>query len=167
MSCSIRTILYATDLQPDAARACELVVHLASALHAEVHVVHVIEPTFPQSDVLELDLNAAPDIRREVSEEVRSRLAQVRDGWGRPEGLVVPFQHIRVLVGVATDTILLEAERVGADMLIVGTHQRGLLGRLLHGSTARSVLTHSPIPVLVVPLGTDDATFPRGARERP
>lgn len=42
------------------------------------------------------------------------------------------------------------AREIGADLLVVGTHSRGIAGRLLLGSTAAYVLRHSTIPVLVV-----------------
>lgn len=152
MSCEIKTVLYATDLEPESAKACELVMHLAAALGARVHVVHVVEPTFPQAGVLNLGLHADSELAGEIYQEIHTRLAHMRDVWGRPGALEVPLDQIRVLIGVTTDTILLEAESVGADMLVLGTHQRGILGRLLHGSVATAILTKSPIPVLVVPL---------------
>lgn len=166
MSCEVKTILYATDLEPESAKACELVMHLAATLGTRVHVVHVIEPTFPQSGVLNLSLHADSELADEVYEKIRTRLAHMRDVWGRPGALEVPLDQIRVLIGVTTDTILLEAESVGADMLVLGTHQRGVLGQLLHGSVAKAILTKTPIPVLVVPLGDHTENHPRAPREK-
>jgi hypothetical protein len=45
---------------------------------------------------------------------------------------------------------LFEAERWGADLVLVGSHDRALGGRLLHGSVSRSVERHAPCKVEVV-----------------
>jgi nucleotide-binding universal stress UspA family protein len=42
------------------------------------------------------------------------------------------------------------ATEVGADLVIMGTHGRGALGRALLGSTANAVVRSSPVPVLTV-----------------
>ena len=65
--------------------------------------------------------------------------------------------------GIEVETVLLEgsdervaeliarrAEEAGVDMVILGTHGRRGVNRLLLGSQANSVITHSAIPVLVV-----------------
>ena len=43
------------------------------------------------------------------------------------------------------------AQTVPADILVVGTHRQGVLGRLLIGSTAQRCLNIAPVPVLMVP----------------
>jgi nucleotide-binding universal stress UspA family protein len=48
------------------------------------------------------------------------------------------------------DMILAKAKDLGAGLIIVATHARGLLGRLLVGSFAESLLAKSPIPLFVV-----------------
>lgn len=55
-----------------------------------------------------------------------------------------------VLDGAPGDQIVAEAERWGADLVLVGTHDRALGGRLLHGSVSRSVERHAPCKVEVV-----------------
>jgi nucleotide-binding universal stress UspA family protein len=39
-----------------------------------------------------------------------------------------------------------------ADLLVVGTHQRGVLGRLVGGSVSTAILEHAKCPVAVVPV---------------
>ena len=43
------------------------------------------------------------------------------------------------------------AKMVTADIMVVGTHSQGLLGRLLVGSTASRCIRIAPVPVLMVP----------------
>ena len=42
------------------------------------------------------------------------------------------------------------AEQIGADVVVVGSHGRGALKRLVSGSVSEHVVHHSPCPVLVV-----------------
>ena len=52
--------------------------------------------------------------------------------------------------GTASTQIIAEAESWAADLIVVGTRGHGLLKRLLLGSTARNVLQHAPMSVLIV-----------------
>ncbi len=47
--------------------------------------------------------------------------------------------------------ILAAAEREGVELIVMATHGRGALGRLVFGSVTESVSRHAPVPVLVVP----------------
>jgi nucleotide-binding universal stress UspA family protein len=57
-----------------------------------------------------------------------------------------------LIQGPIIDTILSEAKRFEADMLIVGSHGFGALYDLLVGSSSRGILKNCDIPVLVVPV---------------
>ena len=52
--------------------------------------------------------------------------------------------------GPASAEIIAEAESWDADLVVIGTRGHGLLKRLLLGSTARTVLHHAPMSVLIV-----------------
>ena len=56
-----------------------------------------------------------------------------------------------VYYGGAAEGILAEARMRGADLLVMATHGRSGLGRLLYGSVADEVLRHAPVPALLVP----------------
>jgi nucleotide-binding universal stress UspA family protein len=55
-----------------------------------------------------------------------------------------------VEVGDAADVICRVADRLGVDVVIVGSHGRSGLGRLFLGSVSEHVVRHAPCPVLVV-----------------
>jgi nucleotide-binding universal stress UspA family protein len=61
----------------------------------------------------------------------------------------VPVDEV-VEVGDAADVICRVADRLGVDVVIVGSHGRGGLGRLFLGSVSEHVVRHAPCPVLVV-----------------
>jgi nucleotide-binding universal stress UspA family protein len=56
----------------------------------------------------------------------------------------------RVEVGDAGPMIVWVAEQIDADVVVVGSHGRGALKRLMSGSVSEHVVHHSPCPVLVV-----------------
>jgi len=55
-----------------------------------------------------------------------------------------------VSTGDAADVLLDEAKRLDADLIVLGTHGRSVLGRWMHGSVAETVLARSSVPVLLV-----------------
>ena len=63
--------------------------------------------------------------------------------------------------GPASAEIIAEAESWDADLVVIGTRGHGLLKRLLLGSTARTVLHHAPMSVLIV---RPSASSPGGER---
>jgi nucleotide-binding universal stress UspA family protein len=52
--------------------------------------------------------------------------------------------------GDPADVICRTAERLGSDVIVVGSHGRTGLGRLFLGSVSEHVVRHAPCPVLVV-----------------
>ena len=66
---------------------------------------------------------------------------------GREEGIDVSFL---VWTGDPGDVIVEAAEAEHADMVLVGSHGRGPVGRLLLGSVSEFVVRNAPCPVLVV-----------------
>ena len=59
--------------------------------------------------------------------------------------------------GVPAEEVVAVAQEWRADLILVGTHRRGGLARLVLGSVAEGVLRRSPRPVLVVPKGAAPA----------
>jgi nucleotide-binding universal stress UspA family protein len=58
--------------------------------------------------------------------------------------------------GATLEVILGEAGRLGADVIVVGSHGHGAMHRFLVGSTADALVRQSDRPVLVVPVHPDD-----------
>ena len=90
------------------------------------------------------ELHAA--VERELTTRVHDRLGTtdakvlVQASWGRPDAPLIEL-----------------AKTAGADLLVVGTHQRRGFRRLYQSSTSRGVLHHAPMSVAVVPTSADAA----------
>lgn len=59
--------------------------------------------------------------------------------------------EIAIPYGKAFEGIMTEIELHSVDLVIMSTHDRSGISRLISGSTAQDVLAHSPVPVLLVP----------------
>jgi len=84
----------------------------------------------------EIQKNLEGDLKKRIAKFLPKQkvTAIVEPGWGTPEGYL--FQM---------------ASRRNVDLIIVGTHQRRGLGRVLLGSVSRAVLHHAKVSVAVVP----------------
>jgi nucleotide-binding universal stress UspA family protein len=136
-----RRLMLATDLGEASASATEHAFELARSLGASLVVVSVIDPG---------SLLLPGGRFRARVDQVRERLeadAQVLVARGRREGIDVSFL---VWTGDPGDQIVEAAEAEGAEMLIVGSHGRGTMGRLLLGSVSEHVVRNARCPVLVV-----------------
>jgi nucleotide-binding universal stress UspA family protein len=153
---SIDLVLCATDLSLEESTAWRSAARLVQALDARVRLLHVIEPvTFPYPAEgpgrEELREKLHSDLLSEARRAVRARLASLEREWA--EGYRADkIEAVIVLEGFAAQTILLEAERVAADMILVFNRRRSPLRRLLHGSVAQQVVSGARIPVVVLPI---------------
>lgn len=137
----IRTILLATDLGPASEAATDRALALARRLGARLLVVSVIDGR--RLPHLGLHGTARVDQVRDDREEAATRLV-VR---GQHAGVPVRFL---VWEGDPGESIVDAAGAEEADLIVVGTHGRGGLGRVLLGSVSEHVVRHAPVPVLVV-----------------
>ena len=137
----VRKLLLATDLSEASTAATEEAFELAGRLGASLLVVSVIDP-----GSLRLP-GGRYHARMDQVRERREAMAQALVERGRDAGIAVSFL---VWDGDPGDMIVSAAEAEHADMVIVGSHGRGAVGRLFIGSVSEHVVRHAPCPVLVV-----------------
>ncbi|ALK08573.1 universal stress protein [Blastochloris viridis] len=87
---------------------------------------------------------------RDYVEDVRSHLRREVHAWIKQNALPVPTS-LTLAEGPAPAEIVAEADRGGWELVVVGTHARSVVPRLLHGSVAEYVLRHAARDVLAVP----------------
>jgi nucleotide-binding universal stress UspA family protein len=137
----MQKLLLATDLSEASASATEQAFELASRLTATLLIVSVIDP---RSLLLPGGRFRA---RVDQVRERREQLAQELVERGRQLGIEVSFL---VWTGDPGDQIVSAAEAEHVDMVLVGSHGRGAVGRLFLGSVSEHVVRNAPCPVLVV-----------------
>ncbi len=156
----IKSILYASDLEPGARQAFRLAISLSRQHDAEITFLHVIEPLGRGAEniiksyvgdelVKELQDASLDSLKTRVKERLLRFYRQELDEANGPVVRVTP----RVEEGPANVVILDIAEQMDADLIIMGTRNHSSpLGQLLLGSTANKIIHQSERPVMVVPL---------------
>lgn len=139
---AVRRILAPIDFSDASDAAIHHAREIALTYGAEIHLLHVVEqPLYPST--YGMDTVSFPT--QEVVERVETQLANTaRDEIG--------YEHIRVeaTVGHPATSIVDYVEENDVDLVVIATHGRTGLDRMLIGSVAEHVLRRSPSPVFVV-----------------
>jgi nucleotide-binding universal stress UspA family protein len=137
---SVRRILLATDLSAASEGATTQAIELARDLGADLLVVSVIERGARSATGGRVE---RMDQRRAAREAAAQQLV-VR---GRQAGVGVNFL---VWEGEPGPAIVEAAQSEAADLIVVGSHGRGRVGRFLIGSVSDHVIRNATAPVLIV-----------------
>jgi nucleotide-binding universal stress UspA family protein len=144
-------VLLATDGSKDAVLAARAAVDVCEGTGPELHVVHVWfnVPTARLKPFMGGELKG---LGQEILDE----------GVKRVEGSGGVVADAHLVEGRAADQILDLAERIGADLAVIGSRGLGPVGRIALGSVSEAVILHSRRPVLVL-RGGEDAWPPERA----
>lgn len=139
-------ILLATDGSAASEHAAQLAVGLARVHGAKVTALYVVDP-YPYLGIGEanpLGFQAYMSAALQHAAEAHSKVMALCE-----QAPAVAFQpRLAEEVGAATG-IVQSAKQVEADLIVVGSHGRTGVARLMLGSVASKVVAESPIPVLV------------------
>lgn len=133
----LRTILHPTDFSENSEFAFRVAAALARDYNARLILLHVLAPPTVIYGGGPVPADTWPTV-----EEAREKLRELE---GRTYHVRVESE---VMEGDAVDMILRAAEETNSDVIVMGTHGRSALARLLLGSVAERVLRKSPCPVL-------------------
>lgn len=156
----IRSILYATDLGLYASYVLQHALAVSRSFKADLYVVHAVEPMglFAES-VLQtyLDEDTLDELRRNGLGTVMASIEQrVLEGFRDELGDGLQDLHliraVRVLQGDPPTVILEEAQKLGVDLLVVGSHSHGADLAVPLGRTAARIVQLSEAPVYLVPM---------------
>lgn len=149
-------IVAATDFSEPAERASRLAVDLARAHGAELVLLHVFVelPLYAETPATTV-AQVYDEQRRWVQDELDVRAKNAAAGNLRV--------RTRLETGSAPETIAAIAREESADLVVVGTHGRTGLDRVMLGSVAERVVRVAPCPVLVVRPRADAAAGTRAA----
>jgi len=138
-----KRILIAVDESPSAAHAADVGIALANCLKGEVAFMHVVDTSHVLvSPKMEMPIDHPTAI---AEQQGRKLLAAFRD---RAE---TNLQALELLeTGKPATRIVEGARRWPADLIVIASHGRGGIHRLLLGSVADAVIRHASCPVLVV-----------------
>jgi nucleotide-binding universal stress UspA family protein len=146
-SAMFKHILIATDGSELAGQAVSQALELAGLIGASVTAVTVTEPwTAVVTGEAALGFPRA-EYERSAAESAAAVLGRVAE-QAKAAGIACAGVHVKD--HFADEGIIGVAKEKGCDLIVMASHGRRGLAKLLLGSVASKVLTHSPVPVLVV-----------------
>lgn len=142
-----KKILVAVDGSATSLRGLEEAFRVAKATGGQLLLVHVLNTLILESEI------ASTAYYQALATTIRdsgSKILEHAATLAREAG--VPFEQkmIDKIGARASDEIVAQARDSRADLIVMGTHGRKGLTRLVMGSDAELVLRHSPVPVLMV-----------------
>ncbi len=120
---------------------------VARGNNASIILLHVSEPE-PQMVGYKTGAGSVHDEVNKARREQHHQLESYVDAL-KQEGLDASCMMKN---GAYTDTILEQGEQQQADMLVIGSHGKGLASHLLLGSVSQSIIKNAKVPVLVIPI---------------
>ncbi|MGK0190739.1 MAG: nucleotide-binding universal stress UspA family protein [Verrucomicrobiales bacterium] len=147
----MKTIVAAIDFSEHSGAVVETASKLARSVGASLEILHAVAP---EPDFVGYAAYAYPgrDERAEELHKEKRALQEIVHGL-RADGVEA---KAFMKEAPTADGIVEFAAHHHAELLVIGTHSKGLLKRLFVGSTAQAVISRSHIPVLVVPPKTKD-----------
>ncbi len=134
-------ILVAVDGSPFADAAVDQAISLGGICNSQIFVISVVA-LYPEQ------MEVAPALVETMSGDVRKHLDQAKEKIEKADMSCETIVHMG---GQPHQFIIQEAKEKGIDLILMGTHGRSGLKRLLLGSVAQNVIGHAPCPVMVVP----------------
>jgi nucleotide-binding universal stress UspA family protein len=155
----MKPIVLATDGSPSASEATKQAVELARILETRlvaVAVEHVAFPSYGYYGYAEI-----------VTELTKIEKAHVEETLAQAQAIAaeagVPCEVLHG-TGQVSDVVCTAARMHDAQMIVIGAHGWGSIGRLCHGSVSMSVVHEAPCPVLVVRGGPEVGLDPEPVR---
>ena len=151
----MKKVLIALDYDPTAQKVAEAGFALAKAMTAELILLHVVAaPTYYSSEAYSpimgfggylgtdfLQPNVAADLKNASLEFLNKTKAHLND-------LTIQTE---VREGNAAESILQVAEDLHIDIIVMGSHSKKWLEKIVMGSITEKVLQHSAIPLFIIP----------------
>jgi universal stress protein A len=137
---SYKIILCPVGHEENSRAAFETAARLARESHGTLYLVYIVPmpPSIVSESVLLDDRGRAHNALQRLAAQLpaaQSRVIIVR--FGNPAREITALAH-----------------RIGADLIVMGTHGRSMMARLFHGSIAEKIIDHAPCPVLALPPDT-------------
>lgn len=156
----MKKILIAIDYNPTAEKIAEMGYELAKSMNAEVILLHVVADytyyssldyspimgfdTFSNLGVLQTNtVLQLQDAAQEYLQKCKNHLSD---------------SSIKTLVkdGDSGDAIIEAANNLNVDIIVMGSHSRKGLDKILMGSVAEKVLRHSKVPLFIIPISEQE-----------
>ena len=144
----MKKILVPVDFSPVTNPVLDTVETLANACQSKVFLVHVapaLSPELRDTPVPQQHRDTVAHMLRDEHRKLQDLAGDLRKRGCKAEALLVEGHR-------TVDKILDEAQRLQADLIVMGSHGHGKVFDLLVGSTCEGILRRSGVPMLIVPV---------------
>ena len=143
---AIKTILVPTDFSDASRQALQYACMLADASGASIEVFHAVETPYVTGGYMEL-YGTPPDLMEQVEKAAKLELERTLT----PEQVQKYHANFVLRVGGAAREVLAYLrDNPNIDLIVMATHGRGGVARLMMGSVTDKVLRSAPCPVLTI-----------------
>ncbi|RUR31271.1 universal stress protein [Vreelandella nanhaiensis] len=132
------TFVFATDLSADNRAGFARALRLAYAQHAQLDILHVLDPYLPRRLLRELE--------QAVNEDIATTLTDIREDYA----LEAPKTVIQTVMGEPHVEVVRKAHEQKAELIVLGMHRKRGQKELLAGTTFMRILRCAPCPVVIV-----------------
>ncbi len=147
----LNRILVGCDFSPDSDLAVAYAINLAQTFQADIHLCHVIQPSF-----YKIDIQDSTALRDRLERQLAGMLPDAGSDGCRAEAAL--------LDGVPYMALMDYAKKRNMDLIVLGIRGHTLWEKLLVGSTTDRLIRHAPFPVLAVrPVQDQGAESRQGA----
>ena len=145
---NFQKILIAVDDSANSMNAARAGFQLAHLLRSKIAVLYVVNKS---KEIVNADVGITPE---------QSRMALLEQAQGTIRQFIKMFDGIDEVIdftpeGIPEEEILNIAKEWQADLIVLGTHEKSGIERILWGSIAGYLIKHAVIPVLVTPPGME------------
>lgn len=148
---NIEKILFATDFSEGSAVAIPYAVDMAKRYGARLYFVHVVYD-ITKATGWYVPHVAVGEIYNEIEKNAKAEIAKISTDEMKD---LKDIGHV-ILKGTPYEEIIKFAEDNEVDLIVLGTHGRKGIDRVLFGSTAEQILRNAPCPVLSVRMRTGE-----------
>jgi nucleotide-binding universal stress UspA family protein len=141
LTLEVKRILAPTDLTPDGRKAVEYALAFAEHFGAQLTLLNVYEIPTTIGDAWVFE--SVVDVYREEPQTALDKLSEeIKKEYPKTDSML--------RCGVPAEEIVLAAEELGVDLIVISTHDYGWFVRSIRGSDAKQILRCAPCPILVV-----------------
>ena len=144
---AFKHILVATDFGEPAERALDVALELARRFDAQLTLLHVV--SFPAMAYVD-DAYWSSEAWTGALQEANKRAKQMLDALAVKVKAQHPRSEAMLVSGHPSEQVVAAVTQRGVDLVVIGTHGRRGLPRMLLGSVAEKIIRTSPVPVLTV-----------------
>lgn len=143
----MKSILICVDFHKETDLLINKALEYASVLQSKVYLLHVAAPD-PDFVGYEAGPQSERDYRAQTLKNEHQKLSAYAEKFTHKNIETEPL----LIQGATIETILDKSKELAIDLIISGSHQHGFFHQLFYGNTASTLMHHSKIPMLVIPL---------------